>query len=94
MLLMPNTNVNFLIFYFQELTAYRTINRYLKQIFEITTTDLEVYLAPQMFSYNTSFNQKFEPSPHFVIDEQHARQPSFNHENWEKKHLGESPAAE
>ena len=25
---------------------------------------------------------------------QHARQPAFNHGNWEKKNLGESPAAE
>jgi hypothetical protein len=47
-----------------------------------------------MFSYNTSFNWKFETSPHFIIFGQHARQPAFNHGNWEKKHLGELPAAE
>jgi hypothetical protein len=47
-----------------------------------------------MFSYNSSFNQKFETSPHFVIYGQHARQPVFNHGNWEKQHLGESPVAE
>jgi hypothetical protein len=47
-----------------------------------------------MFSYNTSFNRTFEISPHFVIFGQHARQPAFNHGNWEKKHLGESLEAE
>jgi hypothetical protein len=47
-----------------------------------------------MSSYNTSFNQTFQASPLFVIFGQHARQPAFNHGNWEKKHLGESPAAE
>jgi hypothetical protein len=47
-----------------------------------------------MFSYNTSFNRTFQISPHFVIFGKHARQPAFNHGNWEKKHLGESPAAE
>jgi hypothetical protein len=43
-----------------------------------------------MFSYDTSFNQKFKTSLHFVI----FGQPAFNHVNWEKKHLGESPEAE
>jgi hypothetical protein len=41
-----------------------------------------------------SFNRTFQTSLHFVIFGQHARQPAFNHGNWEKKHLGESPAAE
>jgi hypothetical protein len=46
-----------------------------------------------MFSYNTSFKWTFQTSPHFVIFGQHARQPAFNHGNWEKNNLGESPAA-
>ena len=69
----------------------RKIDNYLKQIFELTTTDWEVYLAPLMFSYNNSFNRTFQTSPHFVIFGQHARQPAFNHGNWEKKNLGECP---
>jgi hypothetical protein len=47
-----------------------------------------------MLSYNTSFNRTFKTSLHFIFFEQHARQPAFNHGNWEKKHLGESLAAE
>ncbi len=64
-----------------------------KNKIELTTTDWEIYLAPLMFSYNTSFNQTFQISPHFVIFGQHARQPAFNHGKWEKKNLGDSPAA-
>ena len=94
MKLNPESGCQFPTFYFQEKTANRTIDKYLKQIFELTTTDWEIYLAPLMFSYNTSFNRTFQTSPHFVIFGQHARQPAFNHGNWEKKNLGESPAAE
>jgi hypothetical protein len=94
MKLTPKAGAQFPTFYFQEKTANRTIDRYLKQIFELTITDWEIYLAPLMLSYNTSFNQKFETLLHFVIFGQHARQPVFNHGNWEKKHLGESPEAE
>ena len=94
MKLNPESGCQFPTFYFQEKTANRTIDKYLKQIFELTTTDWEIYLALLMFSYNTSFNRTFQTSPHFVIFGQHARQPAFNHGNWEKKHLGESPAAE
>ncbi len=94
MKLNPESGCQFPIFYFKEKTANRTIDKYLKQIFELMTTDWEIYLAPLMFSYNTSFNRTFQTSPHFVIFGQHARQPAFNHGNWENKHLGESPAAE
>ncbi len=90
----PESGCQFPTFYFQEETANRTIDKYLKQIFELTTTDWEIYLALLMFSYNTSFNQTFQTSLHFVIFGQHARQPAFNHGHWEKKHLGESPAVE
>jgi hypothetical protein len=94
MKLTPEAGCQFPTFYFQEKTANRTIDKYLKQIFELSTPDREIYLAPLMFSYNTSFNRTFKTSPHFVIFGQHARQPAFNHGNFEKKHLGESPAAE
>jgi len=52
-------------FYFQEKMANRTIDQYLKQIFELTTTDWEIYSAPLMFSYNTSFNRTFSALYHF-----------------------------
>jgi hypothetical protein len=80
MKLNPEAGCQFPTFYFQEKMANRTINKYLRQIFELTTTDWEIYL---MFSYNTSFNRTFQTSPHFVIFGQHARQPAFNHGNWE-----------
>ncbi len=41
----PETRNQFPTFYFQEKTANRTINIYLKQIFELRTTDWEIYLA-------------------------------------------------
>jgi hypothetical protein len=90
MKLTPEAGAQFPTFYFQEKTASRN----LKQIFELMTTDWEIYLAPLKFSYNTSLNRTFETSPHFIIFGQHARPPAFNHGNWEKKHLGESPVAE
>jgi hypothetical protein len=79
MQLAPDKEAKFPTFYFQESVANRTIDRYLNQIFKLTSTDWEVYLAPLMFSYNISFNRKFEISPHFVIFGQQARQPAFNH---------------
>jgi hypothetical protein len=94
MKLNPEAGCQFPTFYFLEKTANRTIDKYLKQIFELTTTDWEIYLAPLMFSYNTSFNRTFLTSPHFVIFGQYAKQPAFNHGNCKKKHLGESPAVE
>jgi hypothetical protein len=94
MKLTPEAGSQFPTFYIQEKTAIGTINKYLKQIYELMTADWEIYLAPLMFSYNTSFNQTFETSLHFVIFGQHARQPAFNRGNWEKKHLRESLAAE
>jgi hypothetical protein len=72
MKLMPEARSQFPTFYFQEKSANRTINKYHKQIFELT----KIYFAPLMFSYNTSFNWKFETSPQFVIFGQHARQPA------------------
>ncbi len=94
MKLNPDSGCQFPTFFCQEKTANRKIDNYLKQIFELTTTDWEIYLAPLMFSYNTSFNRTFQTSPHFVMFGQHASQPAFNHGNWVKKNLGESPAAE
>ncbi len=94
MKLTPKAGAQFPTFNFQEKTANKTINKYWKHIFKLTTTDWEIYLAMLMFSYNTSISQKFETSSHFVIFGQHARQPAFNHGNLEKKHLGKSPAAE
>jgi hypothetical protein len=87
--LTPKAGAQFPTFYFQEKTANQKIDKYLKLIFELTTTNWEIYLAPLMLSYNTSFNRTFKTSPHFIIFGQHARQPAFNHGNWEKKHLGE-----
>ncbi len=73
MKLNPDTGCQFPTFYFQEKMANRTIDKYLKQIFELMTTDWEIYLAPLMYSYKTSFNRTFQTSPHIVILGQHAR---------------------
>jgi hypothetical protein len=72
MKLNSKSGCQFPTFYFQEKTANRKIDNYLKQIFELRSTDWKIYLAPLMFSYNTSFNRTFQTSPHFVIFGQHA----------------------
>jgi hypothetical protein len=50
MKLTPEAGAQFPTFYFQDKTANKKINKYLKQIFELTTTDIEIYLGPLMIS--------------------------------------------
>jgi hypothetical protein len=59
MKLNPESGCQFPTFFCQEKTANRKIDN-----FELTTTDWEIYLAPLMFSYNTSFNRTFQTSLH------------------------------
>ena len=78
MKLKPEAVCQFPTSYFQEKTANRTINKYLKQIFELMTTDWEIYLAPLMFSYNTSFNRTFQTFPYLsFLDSQPGSQHSI-----------------
>ncbi len=59
----PESGCQFSNFYFQEKMTNKKIDKYLKQIFELTTSEWEIYLAPLIFSFNTSSNWKFQTSP-------------------------------
>ena len=74
--------------------ANKTIAKYLRNVVDTSTLDWENYLAPLMFSYNTSFHRTIQTSPYFLTFGQIARQPAFNQGDWNKKYLGESSAAE
>jgi hypothetical protein len=74
--------------------ANKTIAKYLRNVVDTTTLDWEAYLAPLMFSYNTSFHRTIQTSPYFLTFGQMARQPAFNQGDWQKKYLGETSAAE
>ena len=74
--------------------ANKTIAKYLKSVVDRTTLDWEIYLAPLMFSYNTSFHRTIQTSPYFLTFGQVARQPAFNQGDWNRKYLGETTAAE
>jgi hypothetical protein len=81
MKLKPEAVCQFFTFYFQEKTANRTINKYLKQIFELTTTDWKIYLAPNGVQLQYLFQPDIPEFSLFIIFGQHARQPAFNHES-------------
>jgi hypothetical protein len=67
--------------------ANKTIAKYLRNVVDTTTLDWEAYLAPLMFSYNTSFHRTIQSSPYFLTFGQMARQPAFNQGDWQKKYL-------
>jgi len=66
----------------------------LETIMSTARINWEGYLAPLMFSYNTSFNRKVQTSPFFMTFGQHANQPAFNDGDWKKKNVGETLAAQ
>ncbi len=50
----------------QAKVANKTIANYLASFCEDFTLDWELYLAPLMFSYNTSFHRSIKSSPFFL----------------------------
>ena len=55
-----------------------TIAKYLTSYVSDSTLDWEDYLAPMMFSYNTSFHQSIPNTPFFLTRGMEARQPTFD----------------
>jgi len=63
----------------------RTIARYLASFVDQSTLDWELYLAPLMFSYNTTFHRSIKTSPFFMTYGIHPRLP----QELNRPHYGE-----
>ncbi|MFM7188328.1 MAG: RNase H-like domain-containing protein, partial [Armatimonadota bacterium] len=74
--------------------ANKTIAKYLSSFVDDTTLDWEIYLAPLMFSYNTSFHRSIKTSPHFLTYGIEALQPGFPTADIRRKFYGESSSDE
>ncbi len=57
--------------------ANKTIAKYLASFCDDSTLDWELYLAPLMFSYNTSFRRSIKTSPFFLTFGMEPRLPSL-----------------
>ena len=74
--------------------ANKTIAKYLSGFVDESTLDWELYLAPMMFSYNTSFHKSIQSTPFFLTFGMQPRLPNFPAPDLNRKFYGESSAAE
>jgi hypothetical protein len=74
--------------------ASKTIAKYLRNLVRDDTLDREQYLAPLMFSYNTSFHSSIKTTPFFVTFGLKPRLPNFPGPDLRRKFYGESSSAE
>ena len=74
--------------------ANKTIADYLSKYVDQTTLDWELYIAPLMFAYNTSFHRSIQNTPHFLTYGIQARQPAFFQEDLNRKFYGENTTDE
>ena len=74
--------------------ANKTIQKYLNSFVSDSTLDWELYLAPLMFSYNTSFHRSILNTPHALTFGQQARQPIFIQDDLKRKFYGENSVDE
>jgi len=70
--------------------ANKTIAKYLSTFCDDSTLDWELYLAPLMFSYNTSFHQTIKTSPFFLTYGMEPRLPTLPTPDLRRKFYGES----
>jgi len=70
--------------------ANKTIAKYLASFCDDSTLDWELYLAPLMFSYNTSFHRTIKTSPFFLTYGMEPRLPSLPTPDLRRKFYGES----
>jgi hypothetical protein len=70
--------------------ANKTIAKYLASFCDDSTLDWELYLAPLMFSYNTSFHRSIKTSPFFLTFGMEPRLPSLPTPDLRRKFYGES----
>jgi transposase InsO family protein len=72
----------------------QTIAKYLNSFVNSTTLDWELYLAPLMFCYNTSFHRSVQNTPFFLTYGMEPRLPSFPGPDARRMFYGESSAAD
>jgi hypothetical protein len=72
----------------------KTIAKYLNSFVNETTLDWELYLAPLMFCYNTSFHRSVKNSPYFLTYGMDPRLPAFPAPDLRRVFYGESDAAD
>ena len=70
--------------------ANKTIAKYLASFVDDSTLNWEDYLAPLMFSYNTSFHRSIKTTPFFVTFGIEPRQPGFPQTELRRKFYGET----
>ncbi len=68
----------------------KTIAKYLSSFVDETTLDWEDFLAPLMFSYNTSFHRSVLNTPHFLTFGVEPRQPGILAPDIRRKFYGSS----
>ena len=69
----------------------KTVAQYLKTQVESNTLDWELYMAPMMFAYNTSFHRTIKTSPLKLTFGHNARTINFQENT---KHYGEDKGTE
>jgi hypothetical protein len=68
----------------------KTIARYLASFCYDSTLDWELYIAPLMFSYNTSFHRSIKSSPFFLTFGMEPQLPTLLTPNLHRKFYGKS----
>jgi hypothetical protein len=72
----------------------KTVQKYLTSVVDPSTLDWELYLAPLMFSYNTSFHATIKASPFQLTFGMDPRLPSFPAADLKIVHYGEGPVSQ
>jgi hypothetical protein len=70
--------------------ANKTITKYLASFCDDSTLDWELYLAPLMFSYNTSFHRSIKTTPFYLTFGMEPRLPNLPTPDLRRKFYGES----
>jgi hypothetical protein len=70
--------------------ANKTIAKYLASFCDDSTLDWELYLAPLMFSYNTSFHRSIKTTPFYLTFGMEPRLPNLLTPDLRRKFYGES----
>jgi hypothetical protein len=71
--------------------ANKTIAKYLASFCDDSILDWELYLAPLMFSYNTSFHRSIKATPFYLTFGMEQRLPTLPTPDLCRKFYGESP---
>ena len=72
----------------------QTIAKYLNSFVDSTTLDWELYLAPLMLCYNTSFHRSIQNTPYFLTFGMEPRLPAFPGPDMRRVFYGESSASD